>query len=595
MAKVDLNWFAMEDLIRLRLGSASWIVLRQLEVVKRETQHAEVGFIEEFHGVASAMFPKSAARRTGGLDYTDLNSTWPHRPWIQDGRYHPAGSITPAQGTPGGKYLVLEQSFDGHPVPDNWHLDQDLILGLGLVRQGDKWIAPAEDGVVAAELFRSPDDGRPLRMQIRSEFLRDFLTARDRVVGLASYMSRRAVVAALPEVPWVSGETRSLNGGQWQGYIRAVHANGMPYGEKVHVVRLFRNDVDEAEDAPTVDMFDGKVESEQFDHGYQGGPYYFVEGELRRSEWFYPGTLSVRVRGDREPLDGIRYKVAADGSTASADDLQRPPMRWLYFRPEVVRTFTQKPSGSLGWHTADTGEVSYQGSSVHFGINPRGLVNVAAKDVAVLPAGVQRHWVAHNVTPDGPISQELLAAQMRADPADTVAPEDELVPVLEELDRGWVSCFGERLVRPIAVDQHVIASSCSRFQALSDSELPRLAKDLHRYVVERFDDRLLARLSPPWTGSGPDTRRSLVRIREILTVKGVPSSAVSRLQALNTLRQADSHIPSSGWGQSVADLAVPGDAPFPHKSKFVVAAVVEALRELAVAVRRIPSREASRG
>lgn len=208
MATLDPDWFAMEDLIRRPLGAASWIVLRQLEVIKREREYAEV--------------------------------------------------------------------------------------------------------IVAAELFRDRDDGRPIRFQIRSEFLRDFLTARGRVVAITSYISRRAVFAVPPKSSWMSEETRAVNGGLWQGYIRAVHPNGMPYGEKVHVVRLFRNDVDKAGDAPTVDMFDGNVESEQFDHGYQGGPYYFVEGELRRSQWFRPGTLSVRVRGDREPLDGTSYRVAAE-------------------------------------------------------------------------------------------------------------------------------------------------------------------------------------------------------------------------------------------------------------------------------------------
>jgi hypothetical protein len=60
---------------------------------------------------------------------------------------------------------------------------------------------------------------------------------------------------------------------------------------------------------------------------------------------------------------------------------------------------------------------------VHFGINSRGLVNVYAKDIALLPDWQQKIWAGYNIGPDGKVSEELLASQAEAQPADTQAPE----------------------------------------------------------------------------------------------------------------------------------------------------------------------------
>jgi len=53
-----------------------------------------------------------------------------------------------------------------------------------------------------------------------------------------------------------------------------------------------------------------------------------------------------------------------------------------------------------------------------------GLINVLAKDIALLPNWHQNIWAGYNTAPDGKVSKELLASQMEAVPADTQAPED---------------------------------------------------------------------------------------------------------------------------------------------------------------------------
>jgi hypothetical protein len=79
---LESTWFDMSDLARHGMAARTWIVLRQLDTVKEIGRFAEPGWLLEFHGVASAMFPASAARKAASLDYNDLNSGWPHKPWV---------------------------------------------------------------------------------------------------------------------------------------------------------------------------------------------------------------------------------------------------------------------------------------------------------------------------------------------------------------------------------------------------------------------------------------------------------------------------------------------------------------------------------
>ena len=585
---LNSSWFDLTDAARHGVAARVWIVLRQLEPVEEVGDFAEPGWLLEFQGVASAMFPASAARKAARLVYNDLNSGWPHRPWVQAGRFTSAGVILPERDLPTGRYLVLQQRFDGSPVSENWHLDQDLVLGLGLVRTSDEWIAPAEDSNVVARLIRD-GRGRPVRLEILAEFLRDFLTARNSGLVITSYMSRSAVLDDASGISWQSGARRDVSNGHWEGFTRAVHPSGLPYGEKISVTRVFRTDTNDAGDAPTFNMFDDHVSSEHYERGHSGGPFFHVEGSLHRTEWFGPGKISVRVRGDREPLIGIAYRTSPDGASTSAEDLLKPPVRYLYFRPEVMREFLGRPSGSLSWFTRQTGQVEYRGQAVPFGVAENGLVNVVGSDIAELPASTQRIWLAHNVTPDGPVSAELLSAQMSTKPAATLAPEALLRDVLEKLDETWYRAFGTHLVKAPTGAEESIERACNRFQALNDHELSRLAKDLSRFFIERFDEACLKKIAPLPANARQDERRSLGLIEDILKSRNLNANSVSILRALNELRQDDSHIPASDRTRAVRQLGLNAGEPYPHRSARLITATLIALDQLTTELASLPA------
>ena len=130
----------------------------------------------------------------------------------------------------------------------------------------------------------------------------------------------------------------------------------------------------------------------------------------------------------------------------------------------------------------------------HFGINSSDLITVYAYDVARLAAWEQHIWAAHNVAPDGKVSNELLAAQVRAQPASTHAVEELLFKSMRMLEEGFRQEFNITLfthdIDDAAVMQHV-----SRFASRDQASLLRLAKELVRVFSDRLDIRALRKLS----------------------------------------------------------------------------------------------------
>ena len=75
-----------------------------------------------------------------------------------------------------------------------------------------------------------------------------------------------------------------------------------------------------------------------------------------------------------------------------------------------------------------------------------------AKDVALLPDWVQRLWVGFNISPEGPVAEELFNAQAKGEPAETQAPEAVLPAVIESLNSIAVEKLGIRLFREHEAD-----------------------------------------------------------------------------------------------------------------------------------------------
>lgn len=539
------QWFEMEEVRRRRLAKAVWIPLRQSETVDKKGDYKTVGSREDVICVGSVAVAKDFRAIGDTLGWMDIGLIHDPGPFaFADGRYKPADVFLHNEKEAIGIELVLVQHFNTDHKQE-WLVNQDLIMALGLKEEGDVWVSPNE-GYIGVIRRRRDESGETVAIEIRSEFLKDYLCARGLALRVAQYHQRMAILDDVSHIEWAKKPIDdSTKDDRFSLRVSEIGPDGGPHGSQVAVMKMWRTDVDDEEEVP---VFGRESDDNTASHSYsfkRSGPKaYRAEGEMWREEWIEPAATSERIRGDQLP-DEFFYLVGASGERLPSSALNDEDIgRWLWFRPQVIEALLQFRGAGLGWYTRDTGWVKCSPSyATHFGINLVGCINVYAYDIAKLPQWQQRIWVGHNVAPDSPVSAELMDSQMRATPAETFAPESALVELLEAIDAEFIRHHGQALFRPH--DEKIeILPRVHRFRALEASGLLALAKDIARLTADSLDVVLLRQIvAPP-----PDKNWGSLKLLEnmLATATGAEAarSLMTPLVGVYELRLGDAHLPS---------------------------------------------------
>ena len=551
-------WFQMDHLRRRDLSRSVWIPLRS--VTTDETGRiGYLGYRSEFYGVGTIAVNVEQRTSASGLTWADIGVSHNHFGCVENDTYLPADSYEDYRSTVRGLHLVLDQDGEGDH-PSVWHLHQDIIVTLGLMREGDVWIRPREGYTDVARL-RKRVDGTPYLLEIRASHIRDYLCARGMALYVTSYRGRVEIADSRSHITWTESEsTDEQSDSRWRGSVTEIHEGGMPFGSQALVIHVERTDVDPEEDVPQLDgpPTDVNVISQSRTLRRKGPRLYRIEGELWRTEWIEPAVHSPIVRHDTV-LPTVFFITDAEGNTESRTTLEHG-RRWLWFRPEVVCALAHRRGGTLTWYTRDTGGVGFSpGSVVHFGVNPLGLVNVYAKDIALLDEWAQRIWSGHNVGPDGGVSNELMDAQAKGVPSETKAPEAFLESTLLQFDKSFGTLFGERILREHNYVPDLIAEA-HRFRVTGKEGLFSLSKDLTRLFIDRLDVTLLRKLTSP-----PNELRSLKRLEKLLAMKFQEKNAreaLGPLVGIYELRHGDAHLPSAEYANAMSLVGIDQEAPY---------------------------------
>lgn len=571
------QWIGMDDLESYSIPSASWIPLRA-QRKWQEGQYWRAGFVEEYFWAVAIRFPIDARDEALGLSWSAIGRD-NDRPWVDGENYYVAGSFPGDGGDLSGNFPVLVQHREADRGID-WHLDQDVVLGLNLKREADTWVRPEEDFIeVVRQRFEG--DNRPRLVEIRKEHLRDYLCARRSGLLVATYRSRRTVLSERPELNWESDNTsREIENGHWQGFIREINENGDPYGSSVRVLTTSLDDPKMQDDVPVLDFENEEnVRSESRTIQFEGIRQYYLSGEIWRNEWIDPADTSPRVRGDRIDPE-IAFVIENDGTKAAPAQFASD-IRWLWFSPKIALDILRRRGGQLSWFTENTGGIGLASHAViHFGINEIGLVNIFARDIGDLPDHAQRLWASHNVTPDGGVSAELLASQMDARPASTIAPEEELKQSLIELKEQSIARFGRPLLRS-GSSASDLSESIHRFQCVERGGDLLLCKEITRLITERIDTQLLKKLRP----EEDEGLGSLKRLERLMSEVGADGRAImGPLAGAYDLRIADAHAPPSDLGDAFQLLAVTQQMDDIQKGKQIIRSIADCIGEVAAVV-----------
>jgi hypothetical protein len=538
---MNQEWFEMGDIRRRKLDGSVWIPLRASQTIESAGKRGHLGYRSEFFGAGSIAVLLKERAGADALRWHDLGLYHTHRGSIQGRQYVPADVFRAREPALNAVALVLAQdgNSDEH---SEWHLHQDFVITLRLKREADTWLAMDEGYIEIARLRR--DDGNPVLLEVRAEHLKDYLCARRMALYVSSYRSRDEVIDDELQISWTENPVRQLSGrDRWEGRKFEIHEGGQPYGSSMKVMHIGRKGVDYLRDVPTIGFSD-EVASSSWTVHHKGQKLIHIQGELWRNECVEPAQHSPRVRGDKLP-SSVFFITDATGIRCNADSLEATG-GWLWFGPEVMVQLSHRRGGSLQWYTRDTGGVRCSPSTSHvsFGVNRLGLVNVFAKDIGNLDPWMQIIWSGFNVSPEGGVSEELLAAQAEGNPADTQAPESYLPKVFDLLNELTIRKFGFRLFRPHDRFQALI-KEIHRFRSTDKANFFSLAKDLARLTADAIDAAAIQKIVKP-----PKEEKwgSLKSLEKLVALKHGPAKARSLLGPLfgiYEMRHADAHLPKS--------------------------------------------------
>ncbi|KFF62608.1 hypothetical protein IV99_14360 [Pectobacterium brasiliense] len=492
---MNRDWILQTNEIRRTFANATWVPLRasqnKASGIKRES---EIGYVGEFFGCGSVAFPPQYREVAERLSWHELGIAHSARPYAyKDGCYSPIDEYQYNDKESIGVELVFvhDQPVVGGTI---WILNPDLVVALGLIKEGNNWVRPEEDFVVVAREFLD-EDGNYQLIEIKRAFLIDYLAARGLALRLSYYRQHFEIVSTLDGTDYEGLENYQCerNQGRFELIIRSLDNI---HGGSWASFRVWRTDVDEEEDAPVLGPVDDKNTKFEQSEGVRAGPEGVrIEGEFWRDEWIDHQELSVRVRGDADQTLP-NFIVETDGARAASSTLNDENVgRWLWFRSSVVTELLSHRGFSLRWYTAETGGIgSTSGYATHFGINTADLVTVYAYDIARLAAWEQHLWAAHNVAPDGKVSVELLSSQVKAQVASTYAVEELFFVSMRMLEQGFRKRFDVDLFNHNIDDKETI-QQVTRFQCRDQASLLRLAKEIIRVFSDRLNVRELRKLS----------------------------------------------------------------------------------------------------
>lgn len=540
---MNQDWILQKKETRRTFSKSTWVPLR----AALETEHGDikkVSYTKEFFGCGSVAFSPEHREIAEKLSWSDIGLSGTIGPYAyEDGFYSTIDEYQYNDKQPIGIHLVLEL-----PLPvvggRQWILSPDLVAALRLIKEGSQWVRPEENFLVVAREIVD-EKGEQCQIEIKREFLLDYLAARNLALRLSYYRQRVENVASIETSQYVGLESHQekRDDGRYELLIRDINE---VFGGGWAMLRAWRTDVDEDEDAPVMGPETNDNTDYESSQGHKGGyEGVRVSGEFWRDEWIDHQGTSTRVRRDVDK-NLPHFIVETDGSRLDSATLNNEDIgRWLWFRSNIINELLDLRGFSLDWYTAETGSIkSTSGYSIHFGINSSDLITVYACDIACLPAWEQHIWAAQNVVPEGKVSSELLDSQVKAQPASTRAVEELLFEVIDNIENGFREVFDCSLFTH-DINHLEATKQITRFASRDQASLLRLAKELIRVFSDRLNIRELRKLS---THSDKEKLGSNKLLEDVLAQKVGAETArkvFASIAGAYDMRVGDAHPTSS--------------------------------------------------
>lgn len=562
MEKLTQAWFELVDLRRRSFSRSVWIPIYGEDYAINELAYPKVGHIHELLAVGAAVIFEKHRQEAESLDWHDFSQS-DTVPFVDDqGEYHLADHFPYGAASSMGFRLVLSQ-YTNSLHNKTVELHHDFRMAYGLILEDNHWLKPSS-GYEAVARRKRDDTGKTTFIEVRSEYLRDYLAARNAALRLYYYRERRAVMSEDPGFNWPE-DNSLIDDPHDRCQVRSdkIDSSGDFAGATWAVFGSWRTDVDPSEDVPD---FSNSETQENTAYSSRRGKRndtdirFRITGEMWRGEWIEPNETTCRMGYD-EPEEDLFVISDVDGKRTNLKEFNFEEVgKYLWFSPNLASTLIARRGGHLEWYTSETGGISAspETSPVHFGVNHLGLITVYAYDVARLPLWQRRLWVAQNLSPDGGVSAELLEAQMRCRPAATKAAEFLLDYAIDWIETAFQEKYSVKIFRDHD-ELSTLQSSIHRFRATDRSGLLALAKDMVKLTIERIEKRQLLNVLQ-LQRSDLGTLKLLEQIWAKHTDQKYAKASMAPLFGLYDLRLADAHLSASDLNDCYLRLGIDSSA-----------------------------------
>lgn len=590
MDELSQEWFELRDHHRRLFSRAVWIPVYGTVFPLQRGGYPDIGHIEETLAVGSAVILNTQREKAEELAWDSLSLSNDTVPYLDEsGQYFEADSFYENPDERLGFRLVLTQHLNS-THPRQVLINQDFVMAYGLFEEDDFWLRPNEGYEQVVRLTRK-EDGTIALVEIRAEYLKDYLAARNAALRLYYYRQRRAIVQDNPDFKWPADFSLiSEPHDRLEVRCNEIDASGDFPGTTWAMFKASRTDVDPDEEVPDFSGNDDaaiKTESTRGVRGEEGGRY-LVTGEMWRGEWIEPAEKTYRL-GYGEPDEPLMVQPDGDGRKVDLKTLNHEDVgKYLWFKPKVINDLLSYRSSAMRWYTRDTGGVSSSPDwLLHFGVNKLGLINAYAYDVARRPLWQRRIWAANNCRPDGGVSDELMQAQMACEPASSKSPELLIHMALDYINR----VFQDKFDIPLLREHHEVeelSSRVHRFRAIDESGLRSLAKDIVKLSIERINKKSLITA----LGIDKSDQGTLKLLQQLLAKYTDEDHAYTRMTPLHgayDLRGADAHLSSSDIEGCYKRANVDRSAPLNKQAECLIQNVADAFGNTAAVLRtRVP-------
>ena len=238
---MNKDWILQKKETHRIFCKSTWVPLRA-SINNEQGNSQYIGYTSEYFGCGSVAFPPEHREIAKNLSWSDIGIGCTVQPYAyEDGYYSSIEQYQWNDKEPIGIHLVFE-----HPQPviggRIWVLNPDLIIALRLIKEGNNWVRPEENFVVVAREVLD-EKGEHQLIEIKKEFLLDYLAARNLSLKLSYYRQRVENVTSLETSEYLGLENHQeeRENGRYELLIRTLND---VYGGSWAMYRTWRTDID---------------------------------------------------------------------------------------------------------------------------------------------------------------------------------------------------------------------------------------------------------------------------------------------------------------------------------------------------------------